>query len=177
VFAGSALIGAVVIGTVLVLTGNPSACVDRQVPVSAAESQRLKAEWDQFSAASRQGNATILITESEATSRGVEYVDEKDAPVEDLQVYFCPGGYAEASGKVKAVGISAKVIVRGTLDLSGDQPQIQVDEIRAGNLPSAVAKPAVNFVLDRADFKTLDLDEHLTSISYADGTATVAGGP
>ena len=75
------------------------------------------------------------------------------------------------------LGIKSKVVVRGTLDLSGSKPQIQIDSVRAGNLPSSVAKPAVDLILNTGNLRTLDLDEHLISIQFTDGTATVGGGP
>jgi hypothetical protein len=175
--AVGAAVGGLVVGGVLIFTGSPSACVDRVVPISRAESESLKREWDAFAAQSRRAQATITISEAQATSRGVEYIEEKDVPVEDLQVYFCPAGYGEASGKIKVLGLTTKVVVRGTLDLSGDKPRIQIDSVRAGNLPSAVAKPAVDLILDTGNFRTLDIDEHLLRIEYGDGIARVTGGP
>jgi hypothetical protein len=173
----AAAIGAIIMIGALVFTGSPAACVDRAVPVSAAASQELRAAWRAFGAQAAQGPASISITETQATSRGVEYVEEKDAPVEELQVYFCPGGYAEASGRISVLGAKTKVVVRGTLDLSGSSPRIQIDSVRAGNLPSFIAKPAVDLVLNTGDLRTLDLDEHLTGIQFSDGIAHVQGGP
>ncbi len=87
--------------------------------------------------------------------------------VDDLQVYFCPSGVAEASGKIKVAGLKSKVVV----------PRIQIDEVRAGNLPSFIAKPAVDAILNTGNFRTLDLNEKLISIQYTDGKATITGGP
>jgi hypothetical protein len=88
-------------------------------------------------------------------------------------VYFCPQGYAEASGKVKILGLKSKVVVRGTLDLSGPQPEIVIQSVRAGNLPSAAAKPVVNAVLNAGNLKTLDIDERITNLAITDGQAAV----
>jgi hypothetical protein len=178
VIAGiAAAVGGIIVIGVMVFTGSPAACVDREVPVSAAASQELRSAWNAFGAQAARGPASITITETQATSRGVDYVEEKDAPVEDLQVYFCPGGYGEASGRISVLGAKAKVIVRGTLDLSGPSPRIQIDSVRAGNLPSFIAKPAVDLILNTGDLRTLDIDEHLTGIQFGDGTANVQGGP
>ncbi len=171
------ILGAVIVAAALIFTGSPSACVDRVVPTSAAASQELKTAWKQFGAQAATGPATIAVSETQATSRGVEYVDDKSAPVDELQVYFCAAGYGEASGKLSVLGIKSKVVVRGTLDLSGAKPQIQIDSVRAGNLPSFVAKPAVDLILNTGNLRTLDLDEHLTSIQFSDGNATVHGAP
>jgi hypothetical protein len=173
----AAALGALIVMVALVFTGSPSACVDRAVPVSPAASQQLRAAWRNFGQQTAREPASITITETQATSRGVDYIEEKDAPVEELQVYFCPGGYAEASGKISILGAKTKVVVRGTLDLSGSQPEIQIDSVRAGNLPSVIAKPAVDVVLNTGNLRTLDLKEHLTSIQFTDGAATVQGGP
>jgi len=169
--------GLAVLGGLLAFTGSPDACVVRVTDSSSAASNELKAAWRTFESQSARGSATLTISEAQATSRGVEHLDEKDVPVDDLQVYFCPDGYAEASGKIDAAGLKAKVIVRGTLDLSGDKPRIEIDSVRAGNLPSFVAKPAVDVILDTGNFRTLDVDVNLTTIEFTDGTARVTGAP
>jgi hypothetical protein len=172
----SLLVIVTVVGAVLAVTGTPEACVDREVPSSPIETIGLVANWAAFEAQASRGEATIDVTEAQATSIGTQYIEEKDVPVEDLQVFFCPDGTAEAAGKVSALGISANVVVRGTLDLSGAKPQIQIDEIKAGNLPSSASTSLVNFVLERKDFRTLDIEPRLLEIDYADGTATIRGG-
>jgi len=161
------------VGTLLIFTGSPSACVDRSIEASPAASQQLKTEWTKL----KRGPVTITLTEQQVTSRGVDYLDAKDVPVEQLQVYFCPNGTAQASAKIKVIGLKTRVVVRGTLDLTGAKPRIKIDEVRAGNLPSSVAKPAVDLILNTGDFRTLDFKEKLTEIRYGDGSATVAGGP
>ena len=103
----------------------------------------------------------------------MEYVTAKNAPVDDLQVYFCPNGTAEAAGTLSVAGIKSKVVAQGTLDLSGEKPRIQIDEIRAGNLPSAVAKPAIELVLNTGNLRTLDLGAPIKSITYSDGRVTI----
>ena len=149
---------------------HPQACAARDIQYSAAASQELRAQWRAIA----QRGGTVNFTETQATSRGIDYINEKDAPVEDLQVYFCPQGYAEASGKVKILGMKSKVVVRGTLDLSGPQPQIDIQSVRAGNLPSAAARPVVNAILNAGNLKTLDIDERITQLQYTDGQVAVA---
>jgi len=163
------LIGLILVGGLLIFTGSPTACAARDIPYSSATSQELRAQYKALALKGGTGN----FTEAQATSRGIDYVNEKSAPVEDLQVYFCPQGYAEASGKVKILGLKSKVVVRGTLDLSGPQPQIVLQSVKAGNLPSAAAKPVVNAVLNAGNLKTLDIDERITQLTFSDGTAAV----
>jgi hypothetical protein len=168
VFIGG-LVGIVLVGGLLAFTGAPTACAARSVQPTAAASQELRTNWNNLKA--RGGPGTF--TELQATSRGVEYINEKGAPVDDLQVYFCPGGYAEASGKVSILGLKSKVVVRGTLDVSGSQPQIVIQEVRAGNLPSAVAKPVVDAILNTGNLKTLDLGARIAPLQFSDGVVTV----
>jgi hypothetical protein len=80
-------------------------------------------------------------------------------------------------GEIDVAGLKSKVVVEGTLDLSGSDPTIQIDEIRAGNLPNSVAKPAVDFLMDRGDFRTLRLRENLIVLVFTDGVATVTAEP
>lgn len=105
------------------------------------------------------------------------YLNDKGVPLDDLQVYLCPQGYAEARGKIDLLGQSVDVLIRGTLDPTGAQPKIDVRKVEAGNLPSGIATTIVNQVLDQANVKTLDLDEHPTGISYVDGEVTLTGEP
>ena len=172
-----AAIGVTIVGGVLIFTGTPQACVDRVVTVSPAASQALEVKWDAFSAAIASAPGSVTFDETEVTSRGVEYLDEKDVPLDELQVYFCPQGYAEATGKMDVLGQTASVLIRGTLDLSGPTPVIDVQSVKAGNLPGGIATTVVNQILDQAGVKELDLDENLTGIAYVDGQATLDGAP
>jgi hypothetical protein len=173
--AGGVVLGGLVIGIILTVTGNPKPCVDRTITPSTAAATALRADWDAFKAAAAAGPATVTFSETQVTSRGVEYIDEKDAPVEDLQVYFCPDGTAQATGKVKALGLSANVVVSGTLDLSGEDPRIVVDSVKAGNLPGFLGTRVVNTVLDQGDLREFEFSVRLTSISYGDTEVTLGG--
>src|SRR3989304_3918379 len=88
------------------------------------------------------GRGGLGVSELQATSGGVAFLDGGDVPVDELQVCFCPDGSAEASGKIDVAGLSAKIVVKGTLDLSGDKPRIEIESVRAGSLPSAAPNPA-----------------------------------
>ena len=170
-----AILGALVIAAILLVTGSPQPCVDRQNAYAAGASADLRARWELFKDQTADGPANIVMSELEVTSRGIEYIDEKDLPVKDLQVYFCPDGHAEAVGRIEILGLDSNVVVEGTLDLSGERPQIRVTRVRAGNLPSAVGTRAVNLVLDQGDARTLQLGPKITSIGYADTVAVMEG--
>jgi hypothetical protein len=97
--------------------------------------------------------------------------------VDSVQVHFCSDGMAEASGTVKLLGLRTKVVARGTLDPSGTRPRIRISSIRAGNLPSAVARPVVERILDSSGVLMPSFKEHLTAVQIDDGSATISGGP
>jgi hypothetical protein len=172
-------LGASVIGAILIFTGNPSPCADREVEPSSAASQALRDEWKVFEQSAMSGNTVITFDELGITSRGVEYIDEKDLPLKDLQVRFCPDGLGEASATIDVPGPDIHVLLRGTLDLSGSKPRIDVQTIKAGNLPGLFGGTAwiVNNIIKRGDADILDIKPHLISLEIEDGSATLTGGP
>jgi hypothetical protein len=172
-------LGATLVGGALIFTGNPSSCVDRQIQPSTAARQALRDQWDAFEADAASGKATITFDETGVTSRGVEYIDEKDLPLEDLQVHFCPDGLGEARATVKGPGLNVHVLLRGTLDLSGNKPRIDVREIKAGNLPNLFGGTdwIINNVVKKGNADILDVNPHLLSLEIKDGSATLTGGP
>jgi len=172
-------LGASIVGGALIFTGNPSPCVDRDIQSAAAASQALRDQWDAFEADAAGGKATITFDEVGVTSRGVEYIEEKDLPLEDLQVHFCPDGLGEATGTIESPGPDIHVLMRGTLDLSGSKPRIDVREIKAGNLPGLFGGTdwIINNIVKKSNADILDVEPHLLSLEIDDGSATLTGGP
>ena len=169
-------LGAGIVGAILIFTGSPDPCTDREFEPSSAASQQLRAEWDQFSASAAQGRAEITLTEVGVTSRAVEYIEEKDIPLDDVRVHFCADGLGEALGTIKTPGPDIRVLLRGTLDLSGDEPKIDVDTIKAGNFPGYGTTWIINNIIKRNDADILDMDEHLISLEIRDDSATLTAG-
>jgi len=184
-----AIVGAVV-GVVVVLAaltalaafvGSPGECDsgDREVESSSALAQQFQAKLDDFEAELDAGQAaSFTFDESEATSRGREFLEEENAPIEDLKVCFNPEG-PSASGKLSAVlGLDVTVKVSGDLDLSGEHPHIDDLDIDVGSVPGfitggleGVVKGVINDQLDHIDV------EHQLSITFGEGTATLSGQP
>ena len=184
-----AIVGAVV-GVVVVLAaltalaafvGSPGECDsgDREVESSSALAQQFQAKLDDFEAELDAGQAaSFTFDESEATSRGHEFLEEENAPIEDLKVCFNPEG-PSASGKLSAVlGLDVTVKVSGDLDLSGEHPHIDDLDIDVGSVPGfitggleGVVKGVINDQLDHIDV------EHQLSITFGEGTATLSGQP
>jgi hypothetical protein len=172
-------IGASIVGGALIFTGKPSSCVSRSITPSTAASQALRDQWDQFEADAAAGKAVITFDEVGVTSRGVEYIEEKDLPLKDLQVHFCPDGLGEATGTINTPGPDIHVVLRGTLDLSGAKPRIDVREIKAGNLPNLFGGTdwIINNIVKKSNADILDVEPHLTSLEIKDGAAMLTGGP
>ena len=170
-------LGVGIVGAILIFTGSPDPCTDREFEPSSAASRQLRAEWDQFSDAAASGRAEITLTEVGVTSRAVEYIDEKDIPLKDVRVHFCADGLGEALGTIKTPGPDIRVLLRGTLDLLGDKPKIHVDTIKAGNFPGFGTTWIINNIIKKGDADILDMDEHLISLEIRDGSATLTGGP
>lgn len=168
---GGVLVVAVIIAAALVFTGDPAPCVDRVSASSPAAAIAAQAKWDAFKAA--RGGATVSFNEQEVTTRGLAYVDERDLPVRNLQVYFCPDGKAEAKGQIRVLGRNANVLVRGSLDVRGGENVIVVDSVKAGNLPSFIATRAVDTIIDRNDARHLPLGVTLTAANIGDGSITL----
>ena len=163
--------GIIILIGILIATGDPAACVDRRSAVSQSAVDSLQLKWDTFKAAGSP--ASVQFTEAEVTSRGVAYLDERDVPIKDLQVYFCPDGKAEAKGKVNVLSRDVSVLIRGTLDVSGGQNRIIVDELKAGNLPPWIGTAIVNQVIDRNSVRDLPLGVTLSSSVSSDGVHTL----
>ncbi len=172
----------VVVLTVLAaFAGSPGECDsgDREVQVSAALAQQLQDKLDAFDEQLDAGQAaSFTFDESEATSRGQEFLDEKNAPIDDLKVCFNPEG-PSASGKVSAVaGLDLDVKASGKVDLSGEHPRVDDLGIDIGKVPGFVTgglegliKGVINDQLDHIDI------EHQLTITFGEGTATLSGQP
>ena len=172
-------LGVTLVGGALMFTGNPKPCVGRSVVPSTAASDALRADWDKFASEAAGGEATITFDEEGVTSRGVQYVDEKNLPLKNLQVHFCPDGLGEATGTINTPGPDIHVIMRGTLDLSGPKPRIDVREIKAGNMPSLFGGTdwIITNVVKKSNADILDVKPHLISLDIKDGSATLTSGP
>lgn len=170
--AGLSVIAAIILG-VLLFTGSPSPCVDREVVASSRAEQAMRDRWVEFVAKAETGRASVTFTEVELTSRAVTYVEEKDLPVKKITIYACPDGLGEALMTVDATIGTFDVLLRGNLDLSGDVPVIRVDSVDAGNVPGFIAKPIVDQILDRGGARKPDLDVELDSVRVDDGSVTI----
>jgi hypothetical protein len=147
-----------------------------------------QSKWVEFDAKLDAGQAaTVSFTESEVTSRAARYLDEKNAPINNLIICFHDGS-AEASanvdlpilGDLPAVGgaLDANVLVRGTIDLSGGNPKIVITDIEAGNLPSSAAERLEGQIEDLVNDRLDDLSlEHTMTATFSEGSVEISGTP
>lgn len=174
-FFGAVALGA--IGVFLVVNGSPGTCGGREItPISAAVAAQLDQRWDQFSLDILSAGTSISISESEATSRGRQYVDDEDVPVDNLRVYFCSDGRGQVAGEVEALGIDVDFVITGRLDVSGPEPVVELESVNVGNLPEFVGDAVLDVLLDDGA-RTLELDENLAGSEISDGVIVVTGVP
>jgi len=173
VLGGLAGVGAIaaVATAILIATGDPKPCVDRKSTPSEAAALAAQTQWEAFKLA--PPGATLALTEQEVTSRAIAYVNERDVPFKNIQVYFCPNGKAEAKGIANLLGRDINVLFRGSLDVSGGKNTIVVDSVDVGNLPSAVGTQIVDQLLNRNNVRDLPLGIVLTSSVSQDGIHTL----
>lgn len=169
----------VVVGA-LAVTGSPADCTagDGPIVVDNAHSDTFKQKWDGLNAILDGGSpSSVTLTESELTSRADNYVKEKNTPFKEPRVCLHDGN-GEGQAKISFLGLTAKVKVKGTLDLAGAHPSAKIDSMEVGNVPGWLISPAeslVNRALDSAlDDVTLD---HRYAPTLKAGQADVAGTP
>ena len=165
-----------VVAVVLVLTGSPQACTDREVSESAQASLDLQNKWDGFKLQASAGAAEVMFTETEVTSRGIEYLNQEGVPLENLQVFFCGQGFADATATFVGGGPGVDLLARGTLDISGDRPKIEIESVQAGNLPGFVPLEGFLAALDD-EARTLNLGVNLTGVLFSEEQVKLQGGP
>jgi len=176
---GLLVIFAIVVGA-LAATGGPSPCTPGGGPIEVdqANSDAAQEKWDALEEDLDAGTpSSVSFNESELSSRANTYVEEHDAPFDDLLVCVYDG-VGEASGTLSILGFDAKFKVRGNVDLSGDHPGAEVDELEIGNVPGWLTggvERVVNRALDDV-MDDVDLDHQYTS-TLSEGTATVDGQP
>jgi hypothetical protein len=180
-----AVVGLAVLATVVIVVmafvGSPGECDsgNREVESSSALAQQFQAKLDKFNEQLDAGQAaSFTFDESEATSRGREFLEEENAPIDDLKVCFNPEG-PSASGNLSAVlGLDVTAKVSGDLYLSGEHPRVDNLNIDVGGVPGFVAGRFDGAVRDVINDQLAHIDvAHQLAITFAEGTATLSGQP
>ena len=90
--------------------------------------------------------------------------------------FFCGQGCADATATFVGGGLAVDLLVRGTLDISGVRPKIEIESVQAGNLPGFV--PLEGFLASFDDeVKTLNLGVNLTAVIFSEEQVTLRGAP
>lgn len=167
---------AAVASTALAVTAQPEACVARSVTPRAAAAADLMAGWQTFVAsAAATGQATFVVTEEQATAKAAEWAQQRQLPVQDVRVTFCPDGRIEAAATMTGLGAPLHGRLRGTLETSGGSARVQIESLRVGALPEALATSLANSAVQSAQLEAIPL-EGLQRVTVADGTLTLMGG-
>ena len=179
VVGGAALVAVITVAAAFI--GSPGGCDSggRDVQTSDALAQQFQGKLDAFNDQLDAGQpASFTFDESEATSRGHQFLDEENAPIGDLKVCLNPDG-PSASGNLNAVlGLDVSVKVSGQLDLSGEHPHVSDLDIELGGAPGFITgnfKGVVEGVIND-QLAHIDTD-HQLAITFGEGTATLSGQP
>jgi hypothetical protein len=177
-------VGLVVVLAVVLLVaafaGSPGECDsgDREVESSPTLAQQLQAKLDELNAQLDAGQAaSFTFDESEATSRGRQFLEDENAPIADLKICFNPDG-PSASGNLDAVlGLDVTAKVSGDLFL-GEHPSVGNLDIDVGAVPGFAASSFEEAVKDVINDQLAHIDiEHQLAITFGEGTATLSGQP
>jgi hypothetical protein len=164
----------------LAIAGGPGACTpgSGEIVVSAANADSFDQKWDGLDAILGAGSpSSIDLNESEITSRADLFIEEESGDIGNVRVCV-HDGFGEVTGDVGFAGVDVDFKVKGTVDLSGDKPVVQFDDIDIGNVPGFITGPFEGLAEDAIEelLEELDLDHTYTPI-LTEGVATIEGQP
>lgn len=165
----------------LAAVGGPGACTPGgdEIVISAANADAFDRKWEAFDDILDNGSPSfIVLSESEITSRAERFIEEAAGEIGDVRICL-HDGFGEVTGNVDAfLGIDADFRAKGTVDLSGEHPVVDFDDIDIGSVPGFVVDPfeglledAIEELLDRIDL------EHSYTPTLTEGEARIDGQP
>jgi hypothetical protein len=171
----------VVLTAAAAFVGSPGGCDsgDREVQTSPALAQQFQDKLDTFDDQLDAGQAaSFTFDESEATSRGRQFLDDENAPIEGLKVCLNPEGPSASGNLSAALGLDVSVKVAGDLDLSGEHPRVDDLAIDVGGAPGFITGGFEGIVQDVINDQLAHIaTEHRLTITFGEGTATLSGQP
>ena len=125
--------------SILAFSGGPGQCTPGGgiIIINDANADSFDQKWDAMDAALDSGSPdSITLNESEISSRADRYFTE-EASIDLKDVRVCiHDGFGEATGTLDAIlGLDVEVKLKGTVDLTGDAPQTEIDDIDFGSVP------------------------------------------
>jgi hypothetical protein len=170
----------VVVTGVLAFTGGPDPCTPGGGPIEVSDAQAASFDqkWDSLNAALDGGTAgSMSLTESEVTSRADRFIDEQGGDISDIRVCI-HNGFGEVTGKVDVSVAEAKFKASGTVDLSGDHPVAEFDDVEVGNVPGVILDPFESTVEDAIQELLDDINlDHTYTVELQEGQAVIQGTP
>jgi len=179
------VVGAPILAIVLFImavVGSPGSCVteDRPITYTPLLAASFQEKWDQLDDTLDAGQiSTVVFDEGEVTSRAQLWAEEHDVSVSDLLVCFGTEG-ASASGKIDVPFFpgDVDVLLRGTMLLTGEHPEAEIEEIEVGGLPGPFTDLVEGFVTGLIDDETEEIAlTHDYGVTFAEGEVTVSGQP
>lgn len=161
----------------LALSGGPDPCTPGGDPiiVNAANADGFQQKWDDFDAVLDGGSpSSVGFSDSEVSS----FADrEVGSPFSDPRICI-HDGFGEGTATLDILGLSIKIKVTGNVDLSGEHPVAQIDDIEVGNVPGFISDFIEKFITDFIDdgLNEVDLDHTYTPI-LTKGNAQIDGLP
>jgi hypothetical protein len=164
------------------IAGSPGTCADESRPITTSIqlAGQFQDKWDALNVALDAGQpASANFSDSEVTSRADVWLEERDAPIDNVLICFSEGT-ASASAKIDIPFVpgDVDVLVSGTLILTGDVADADIDKIEAGGLPDPLTDLVENFIDDVIGDQTADLElSHDYTLLFTEGQVTVSGVP
>jgi hypothetical protein len=170
--------------TVLAFSNGPGHCTPGGGPitVNAANAEKFDQKWDDFDAVLDGGSpSSVALSERELSSRADKYFrEEKALDFRDVRVCI-HDGYGEATGTLDAIlGLQVEVKLKGTMDLTGDTPKTEIDDIEFGKVPGWLVDvtDAIFGAEDDIDEALEDIDlKHTYTPTLTEGQAQIDGVP
>ena len=167
---------------ILAFSNGPGACIAGGGPiiVDDANAASFDQKWDALDAVLDGGSpSSDTFNESEISSRADQYFrKEKALDFRDVRVCIYDG-YGEATGTLDAIlGLQVEVKLKGTMDLTGDKPKTDIDDMEFGKVPGwfvDVTDAILGTDIDEA-LEDLEL-EHTYTPTLTEGQAQIDGEP
>ena len=164
------------------IAGTPGTCEDESRPITTSLqlAAAFQDKWDGLNASLTAGQpAAVTFTESEVSSRADLWLEEHDAPIEEILICF-GDGTASASGKIDIPFVPGDidVLARGTLNLTGAVANADIDDLEVGGLPGPLTDLVESFINKVIEDQTEDLDlDHTYTLLFTEGQVTISGVP
>ena len=186
----AALLGILVLATPIAavvfffvaIAGSPGNCGgdEKTITTSLSLAAAYEEKWDSLEAALDAGQtSSVTFSESEVTSRASVWLQEQDAPIDDVMICFGEGTAAtSAKIDIPFVPGDIDVLARGSLILTGTVADSELTDLEVGGLPGPLTDLVEDFINNVIEDQTEDLDlDHSYTLVFTEGQVTISGVP